>query len=402
MSLEEKVEMNSINYPVEDGYSIRKVTELSEFEKLGELWDTLANQQGVYKPFLCFDWFKIWLDHFLRDQKLLILLVHKQNELCTIAPCLIKEKHWGGINVRKIELIGNAYSPFRYFLFNGLNEGETQRSISYILRFLLKEYRNWDMVDLSGIPEEDNWFDLLRVTIKEGGLKYEESVCYGDWYLDGIDCSGDEYLNRLPDKIRKDVSYCKRRLQKMGQYEFRLIRGDERIDYYMDLYYGVYAKSWQEREGIGPSFHRDLAKISAKHHWLRLGFLLLNDYPIASQFWISWKGTAFILKTVYDQDFKKYSPGKILTSEMAKFAIDFDKVKTIDYVQGDEGYKQDWTPKRRERKGVVVFNNSIKGKSLELLSNRIRPMVNRNTYLRKAKAIIKGYIPNRIEEVTTL
>lgn len=100
-----------------------------------------------------------------------------------------------------------------------------------------------------------------------------------------------------------------------------------------------------------------------------------------------------MLKTVYDQDYKKYSPGKILTSEIVKFVIDIDKVKAIDYVQGDEAYKQDWTPKRRERKGVLIFNNNLKGQYLSFIINKIQSAVNKNKYLRTTKEIIKRYLP---------
>jgi len=384
--------MSSNNYLVGDRYFIRKVTELSEFEKLRGEWDNLANKHGAFMPFLCFDWFKIWLDHFLKDDQLLVFLLYRGNELVTIAPCRMKEERSNGINVRRIDLIGNVYSPFRYLLFSELNEDDRIRSVCFIFESLFKSYKKWDICELAGIPEEKNCFDVLEIAIKQRNLKYTDFVCYADWYLDEIEFADDEYVNRLPEKIRKDISYCKRRLQKMGKYEFRLIRSDDEIDRYMDLYYGVYANSWQEKEGVGPTFHRDLAKMAVKRDWLRLGFLFFNGCPIASQFWISCSGTAYILKTVYDQDYKKYSPGKILTSEMANFVVDIDRVKSVDYVQGDEAYKQDWTPKRRERKGLVVFNNNIKGKYLELLTNKVRPTVNRNAYLRKAKEIIRSCI----------
>jgi CelD/BcsL family acetyltransferase involved in cellulose biosynthesis len=374
-----------------DKYSIKAITDLSEFKKLNTVWNNLAEKQGAFMPFLCFDWFKVWLEHFLKDNKLLILLLYKESELVTIAPYLIKEEKFKRIGVRKIDLIGNVYSPFRYFVFSELSEEERLKNLSFIFQFLSKNYRNWDIVDLSGIQEEKNCFDILRIAIERGGLKYTDFVCYGDWYLDEIECSGDEYFNRLPEKIRKDVSYCKRRLQKMGKYEFKLIRNGDEIDHYMDLYYEVYSKSWQEMEGVGPNFHRDLAKMAVKNDWLRLGFLFFNNFPIASQFWLICNDTAYILKTVYDQEFKKHSPGKILTSEMMKYVIDVDRAKTVDYVQGDEPYKENWTPKRRERKGLVGFNNNIKGKYLELLTNKIQPVVNNNQYLGKVKEIIKSH-----------
>jgi CelD/BcsL family acetyltransferase involved in cellulose biosynthesis len=373
-------------------YTIKCITDLSEFENLRGVWDQLTEKQGGFTPFLCFDWFKIWLEHFLKDNKLSILLIYNGPKLITIAPFLIKEEKFRGIKVKKIELIGNVYSPYKYFLFSELNDEERIRCLSFIFQFLFRDYKNWDLIDLSGIPEEKSCFDVLKKAMEQKGLKNADFVSYGDWYLDEIEYSGDEYFNRLPEKIRKDVLYCKRRLQKMGKYEFKLIRNGDEIDHYMDLYYEVYSKSWQEKEGIGPSFHRDLAKMAVKNGWLRLGFLFFNNFPIASQFWLICNDTAYILKTVYDQEFKKHSPGKILTSEMMKYAIDIDRVKTIDYVQGDETYKQDWTPKRRERRGIVGFNNNIKGNYLELLTNKIQPVVNKYRYLQKAKQIIKSHI----------
>ena len=130
------------------------------------------------------------------------------------------------------------------------------------------------------------------------------------------------------------------------------------------------------------------AKMAAEKGWLRLSFLFLNDVPISSQFWIICNKTGFILKTVYDQEYKKFSPGKILTAEMIKYAIDIDKIETLDYVHGDEPYKEDWTPKRRERKGIRIYNNTLKGRYLNLLDNKILPIVNKNKQLKKAKQII--------------
>jgi hypothetical protein len=210
--------------------------------------------------------------------------------------------------------------------------------------------------------------------------------------LDEISCTGDDYVAKLPKKIVKDIQYCRRRLEKSGQCEFKVITGNDLVDHYMDLYYGVYAKSWQKQEAIGPNFHRDLAKLCGPKGWLRLGFLFFNGLPIASQFWITSNGASYILKTVYDQDYKQHSPGKILTSLMMKYAIDEDGVKVVDYVQGDEDYKKDWTPKRRERKGLLVFNKTIKGEYLALLANKIQPLFQKYKTLKDTKEFIKTHL----------
>jgi CelD/BcsL family acetyltransferase involved in cellulose biosynthesis len=385
------------HYHINDIYSIKQITVLNDFQKLRGIWDTLAHKQAPYMTFLSFDWFHLWLNHFLKNNRLLILLLYKSDEIVTIAPFLIKQEKFKGIQVEKIEIIGNAYSPIRYFLFNDWRNEERRKNLSFILHFFVNFFEDWDILDLNSIPEEDNCFDVLKIAIERTQLKHSEYFCFGDWYTGEIKCTGDEYIANLPKKIRKDVPYSRRRLQKIGDLQFKLINNDDFTDYYMDSYYYVYSKSWQKREGIGPNFHRNLAKVAVKNDWLRLGFLFLDQSPIASQFWITCNNTSYILKTVYDQEYKKFSPGKILTVDMMKYMIDIDKVKLIDYVQGDEPYKRDWTPKRRERKGIIVYANNMKGQVLALVNNRILPALNNNKYLKRIKEIVADRVRSHPE-----
>lgn len=380
--------MNKEKNMVNKVYSIEEITDPGDLEKIKEIWDSLASQQGIYMPFLCFSWFKIWFSHFLRDHRLLILLLCREGEILAIAPFMITGERHKGVRVRKIELIGNVYSPIRYFILGSADEKEKEKNLSYIFTFLRERYRGWTILDLNAIPEEDNCFNTLKLAVEKAHLEHSESFCFGDWYLNDIEGSGEEYFLRVPKRITKDISYNQRRLQRMGNYEFRLISNQE-IDRYMDFYYEVYSKSWQKEERIGPTFHRDLAKMAGEKGWLRLGFLFCENAPIASQLWISCNGTAFIMKTVYDQDYKKYSPGKVLTAEMMKYVIDIDKVKVVDYLHGDESYKEDWAPKRRERKRLLAFNNNLRGRYIGFFSKKIEPTFNRYKYLRKMKEIMR-------------
>jgi len=61
-------------------------------------------------------------------------------------------------------------------------------------------------------------------------------------------------------------------------------------------------------------------------------------------------------------------------------------------VQGDEPYKKDWTPKRRERKGVTIFGRSLKGRTLDVLIRKVRPAVNENAFLRRTKESAKRLV----------
>jgi CelD/BcsL family acetyltransferase involved in cellulose biosynthesis len=52
---------------------------------------------------------------------------------------------------------------------------------------------------------------------------------------------------------------------------------------------------------------------------------------------------------VYDQAWKQYSPGSILTRYLMEHVIDRDQVEVIDFLTGNDSYKQDWMSERRER-----------------------------------------------------
>ena len=41
---------------------------------------------------------------------------------------------------------------------------------------------------------------------------------------------------------------------------------------------------------------------------------------------------------------------------MFEQALDVDRVAEVDYLNGDEPYKQDWMEHRRERHGIIAFD----------------------------------------------
>ncbi len=52
---------------------------------------------------------------------------------------------------------------------------------------------------------------------------------------------------------------------------------------------------------------------------------------------------------------KHYSPGSILTAYLIQYVIDTAEANKIDFLNGNEAYKQDWMTERRERWGLVFF-----------------------------------------------
>ena len=113
-------------------------------------------------------------------------------------------------------------------------------------------------------------------------------------------------------------------------------------------YETVYTQSWKPAEG-SPAFLRRFAEAEAKAGRLRLGLALLGDQPVAAQLWTVEDGVAYIHKLAHDRDATQHSPGTVLSHALFAMAFDTDRVDTIDFGTGDDGYKADWMEDLRDR-----------------------------------------------------
>ncbi len=322
--------MGEAIYQLEEGYAIKVITDLESFHRLQPEWDALLENHKSHVPFLCFDWFRIWLKHFLREDGLFIVLLYEQNLLVAIAPMVLgRESIKGALKVRKVSLIGNVYSPIRNVLFNDLNNETRQKYWSKILLFFTVHFTQWDVMELDSLPVEDDTFDIFNNVALTSSLKSRQYLCFADWYLNGIDFSGEEYINRLPKKIKNEIKRREKRLKEIGTLD--VVRGTSEIsfDQQMNLYYQVRQKSWKSPENDQP-FHCEVRKMFDQKGWLRCGTLFLNNIPIAAQIRIVNAETVYFMEALHDSDYDKYGPGTILRADLTKYFIDVDHISEID------------------------------------------------------------------------
>ena len=375
-------------------YHMRVIEKIADFGKLGALWNGLLENHRSHVPYLCYEWYEIWLKHYFTEDRLLILLLYKNGDLAAIAPFFLNQQKFKGlIKVRKVELIGNIVSPIRTFILGSSDGKRRRKQVSAIFNFFLEKFEDWDIIDLNSIPEEDTSWDIIRRTIRQSALANREYVCFGNWYLDKINFSGNEYINRRTSNIKNNIKRYRKKLEKMGKLELK-IRSDEETETILDYHYQVREKSWKYKDRHY-SFHRDLAGLAKEKGWLRSGFLFLNGVPIASQLWIVCNRVAYIHSLNFDEAYRQFIPGVILSTEMMKYVIDIDKVIEVDYLRGDEPYKKDWTPNRRERKGITIFNHNLRGRFLSFLMTGILPIAEKHPYLLSAKNKFSDYLEKK-------
>jgi CelD/BcsL family acetyltransferase involved in cellulose biosynthesis len=134
-----------------------------------------------------------------------------------------------------------------------------------------------------------------------------------------------------------------------------IIHSAEDIEAVAATYVAIYSASWKVPEPY-PEFMPGLIRHLAASGRLRLGIASLHGRPIAAQVWAVQSGRAAIIKLAHREDSTEYSAGTLLTALLMEHVISIDRVREVDYLIGDDPYKQNWMSHRRERWGIVAYN----------------------------------------------
>jgi CelD/BcsL family acetyltransferase involved in cellulose biosynthesis len=391
-SLQQAQPVNREAYKINDKFSIKVIQALDEFENLKAIWNSLAEGHGLYTPWLSWDWFNLCLKHFLDWDKLLILVFCEGDKTIAIAPFVLKnERFRGTFWTKKIEFLGCAHSPVRNIIFADLDEDNRKSILSSIISYFRTEYKSWDIIELDTILGKNHFSNSFDEVISNSGLEYRTYFCFNNSYLNEIKYNFNQYFENLPKNLHRNVQRYEKKLKGIGKLRFEMRTNDEDIDYYLDLYDEIRAKSWKavERDKI---FNREFVRYTAKKGWIRLSFLYVDTVPVAAAKYLVWDKTAFGIDSIYDESYAKFSPGGVLTSKIFQYVIDIDRVSEIDLGRGDEPYKMEWVAYKKEIKGITVFSHTLKGRLLEYLILKLLPTVEKNEKLLATKNKLVGFL----------
>lgn len=226
-------------------------------------------------------------------------------------------------------------------------------AIAWILTTARKELPRLSLVQIAPMDRDAPAYRALLDGMRLAGLRPFEYFAFGNWYQP-VCASWTEYLAGRTGTLRSTIKRMTKKFDADGG-SLELITTPADLERGISAYERVYASSWKQAEPF-PKFIPGLMRTCANKGNLRLAVAWLNGQAIAAQLWIVAHGRAEIYKVAYDEAFKAYAPGTLLTALLMKHAIEVDKVAEVDYLIGDDPYKKTWMSHRRERWGVIAYN----------------------------------------------
>jgi Acetyltransferase (GNAT) domain len=262
---------------------------------------------------------------------------------------------------RQLKSLTNYYSPIYQLIHDKILD--TENIASDFFGHLKIAEKQWDVLNLQPMAIEDVAF--LSRQLQKAKIPSVSFFCFGNWYLEVNGRSFAEYFSGLPSRVKNTSNRKTKQFEKIANAEITIITDHQNLAAGIEAYEKVYQSSWKNPEPY-PDFMSGLMTSAATLGCLRLGVAYLDQQPIAAQLWIVANNTAYIFKLAYDEEYKNYAPGTILTTKLMEYVIDQDKVATVDYLCGDDSYKEDWMSHRRERWGVNAFNTDTFRGNIEM------------------------------------
>lgn len=212
------------------------------------------------------------------------------------------------------------------------------------------------VLDMHPLDAQAPWLAAWEEGLRRSGYWTDRYFCFGNWYQPVELGRFDDYWAARPSALRNTVARARKRLDRQGDWRLDIVTGEQpELEAAIGAYVSVYNRSWKTPEP-NPAFIPGLIRLAAQQGWLRLGLVYVAGEPVAAQLWLVAGGKANIFKLAYVQGFEKLSAGSVLSAELMRHVIDVDGVKEVDFLSGDDPYKADWMSHRRERIGLVAFD----------------------------------------------
>ncbi len=289
--------------------------------------------------FLSRPWFETLAASIPSDQTLLLACVEENESLLALLP-LVKNKA-GNYHALK-----HRYTP-RFSLL--LSDEKQEQVLSCLARGLAG--LPVSIMQLEPVLEGDNGVDAFQQALQQENFYCGRSFRHFNWIYRLQGKRYAEYIAERPARLKNTIVRKQRKLQREHGCEFRMYIGND-VPAAMPDYYAPYTASWKANEQY-MEFLDNMVEVFSRQGWSRLGVLYVKKQPIAAQLWFVHEGKASIFRLAYDEAWKKYSPGSLLTRYMMEYVIDIDRVDEIDFLTGNDAYKQDWMTERREYQALI-------------------------------------------------
>jgi len=324
----------------------------------------------------------IWLSnyikyYFINEQKPFIIAAYQGDNLVGCLPLQsnkkIATKYY---NFTELNILG--FGPTDFFDIPVIKEYR-EEILSHLIQFLKKD-KTWDKLTLTELPERsENVVAFLKI-LQQEKLSYQVYEPNGFAYI-ATNGNWKHFFETKFNLHNKDLAKSERRIDRQG-YQLKFTSYQENI--YTELLKNIdlYA---QRRESLGQLNKYDTDKLKKflkkiigafeAKQMVELTVLEADGETWAFQLdWINNK-TRYHWNHAYNEDYKRYSPGKLILKELMKNSFYDANIDYCNHMRGLSGYKDKFTEESQMLKRIRIENPTSKKIKLTRLISKVLKII---------------------------
>lgn len=307
---------------------------------------------------VCYEWSMCLFESHLGKKGLSVIAVEDGGELVGIFPVFCRKKT---VSLMPVKTIGPIYS-----LNCNHNDLIARKDrLDIIDQFFeglksVKELRNWNVLEMPDVTGDGATDRLLESYLMEVKYPFMKTRGGSPPFIDMRNLSWNDYLRSRSENDRKNFRRKENNIRKAGKTEIRFVSEAEVI---INTIMVIENRSWKHRNGSAitnkghqMTFYNLLIRdLGEKVRFLALYF---NDVPISYCLGVVWGKKYFSLKTSYDEEYRKLSPGSVIKLYLLRYCFE-NNLSEFDFCGEDEQHKMDFTDTGRQHYNYMIFNNDL-------------------------------------------
>ncbi len=259
------------------------------------------------------------------------------------------------------------------------------------------------IIVLPDIRLDSTFATMLRGVALSNNLPLMETNKYERPMLDS-DIDAPEYIEQSISKHHvRELNRQRRRIADLGRIDFEIARRPNDIRDALEEFLHLENLGWKGRKRTSlvadrhrAAFAREAINNLAEVDRVRIHSLKLEGKTIASLIVFIMGGDAYTWKTTYDEEYAKYSPGKLLMQEVTEWQLDdFNIVKTDSCARPDHPIMARFWQERCSMGTLVVGLNNNSDRDVRQVTKQLHIYNNSKNMARKLRDKVRAMARNK-------
>jgi CelD/BcsL family acetyltransferase involved in cellulose biosynthesis len=237
-------------------------------------------------------------------------------------------------------------------------------------------------VTLTTLEPEGTTLQACKDAAEEAGFRVVVRPHLLSPYVD-LRYGWNEYQRSLHSHLLRNLRRGRRQLEEIGPLKVEIVSGGEALEERLEEAFQVEASGWKGKTHTAIrsrthtlGFYRRMAGWAAGHGVLRLYLLRVANRVLTMCLTLQQHGTCYMLKGGYDEEFKRFSPGNILTEALIQDCA-ARGIRRVELNGEAEVYKLNWARDTRQYMRLEAFAPTVAGRLAWMEFNYSRPITSR-------------------------